>query len=94
MATVGKLGTVYKRTDINSPFYYACFRGRDGKRKIKCTGVQDKRAAMDLLREWESTERRYAEGLRDEKSRTRNLQLKHRADQGSRTVREQFERER
>jgi integrase len=54
-AFVEAVASILKKPGSRSPFWFAAFRGADGKRKQKSTGTTDRRLALQMAVEWEKT---------------------------------------
>lgn len=48
------MGKLYKRTDVDSPYWYTDYTQANGKRKRRCTNCRDKSNARKLLAQWEA----------------------------------------
>ena len=54
-AFIEAVASILKKPGSRSPFWFAAFRGADGKRKQKSTGTTDRRLALQMAAEWEKS---------------------------------------
>ena len=47
------MASILKKPGSRSPYWFAAFRGGDGKRKQKSTKTTDRRLALDMAVQWE-----------------------------------------
>ncbi len=53
--TIEAVASIQKKPGSRFPFWFAAFRGADGKRKQKSTSTTDRRLALQMAVEWEKT---------------------------------------
>jgi integrase len=57
-----RMASVHKKPHSRSPFWFAAFRGADGKRIQKSTKTKDRKLALKLAVEWEEATHRARQG--------------------------------